>query len=373
MLLKTYDAGSLPSFDEKKDSIDMSVQTRELTSSESNFLTNRSNYSTFTNQVLTMLKDKITAGLDLPNYPQIRDMTEMFFHALEGVQKNLHGYTFTDIPHVHPTRLQIPEVAIIRRHSKSLAELFNRPIRLKICLTGPYTLSTLFARQDEALITLLAELVQKILTANIYSTRDCHVALVTLDEPVLGIIDDPLLDYGSTGREALINAWHRIFQTAKSRNSQTNLHLHNTSNDIFWQVSSLDIIESHVDDPLYTSPLTSRQLNQTDKYLKASIAITSFDTLLHNHFYNQHHNNVDEIPTHLASVWQRLLTGQEPPDAYLESTSIMANRLRKIIKRFGIERVPYAGPECGLKNFPTYAAAIECLRRTTIAAKSIAL
>jgi len=43
----------------------------------------------------------------------------------------------------------------------------------------------------------------------------------------------------------------------------------------------------------------------------------------------------------------------------------MKKRLKKIQETFGAERVPYAGPECGLGGFPSYGVAIEYLRRVT--------
>jgi methionine synthase II (cobalamin-independent) len=48
----------------------------------------------------------------------------------------------------------------------------------------------------------------------------------------------------------------------------------------------------------------------------------------------------------------------------------MKNRLVKVINRFGLERVLYVGPECGLKGYPTYENAIECLRRVSSTAQS---
>lgn len=371
-MLQTYDAGSLPSLDENREPCNHFSEIQEAASSIP-FLIQNPAPLTIINHVLTIFHDKINIGLDIPNYPQIRDMTHMFFNAIEGIQKRHQGYVFTDFPHVNPIYREIPEVTIIHRYAELLGDTLTRPIRLKICVTGPYTLSTLFARQDETLITVLGDLVQEIIEANVYSTHDCQVEMVTLDEPVFGFIDDPLLDYGSFGQEALIAAWHRIFQTAKSRNIQTSLHLHNTSNTLFWHVSSLNIIESHVDDPLYTSPLTSTLLNQTDKFLKASIAVTNFDTLLHRHFHNQPSVPEDAYPSRIAATWHKLMSGQESPTAYLEPIATMRHRLRSIIDRFSVQRVPYAGPECGLKSFPTYTAAIECLERTIKATKSIAL
>jgi len=50
---------------------------------------------------------------------------------------------------------------------------------------------------------------------------------------------------------------------------------------------------------------------------------------------------------------------------------VLRSRLREVVDRFGPERVPYAGPECGLRSFPTYDCAMECLRRASAALKPL--
>jgi methionine synthase II (cobalamin-independent) len=57
--------------------------------------------------------------------------------------------------------------------------------------------------------------------------------------------------------------------------------------------------------------------------------------------------------------------------AFMESVEIMTKRLKKIVDRFDENRVLYAGPECGFQSFPTYATALECLRRTALAVKNM--
>jgi methionine synthase II (cobalamin-independent) len=41
----------------------------------------------------------------------------------------------------------------------------------------------------------------------------------------------------------------------------------------------------------------------------------------------------------------------------------MGKRLEKVVREFGVERVPYAGPECGLWSFPSYQLAIDSLEK----------
>jgi len=61
---------------------------------------------------------------------------------------------------------------------------------------------------------------------------------------------------------------------------RTLLHLHSTSDGLFWELENLDGVESHVEDPLYSSPETPRLLERRDKFLKVSVARTDFDRLV---------------------------------------------------------------------------------------------
>jgi len=40
-------------------------------------------------------KRKILAGIDVPNYPQFRDMNEMFLQIIDGIERIREGYVET--------------------------------------------------------------------------------------------------------------------------------------------------------------------------------------------------------------------------------------------------------------------------------------
>nr|NIO00310.1 hypothetical protein [Anaerolineae bacterium]NIQ83088.1 hypothetical protein [Anaerolineae bacterium] len=44
-------------------------------------------YSGFRDAVVSAYADKARAGVEVPNYPQFRDMNEMFFQLMRGVEK----------------------------------------------------------------------------------------------------------------------------------------------------------------------------------------------------------------------------------------------------------------------------------------------
>jgi hypothetical protein len=138
------------------------------------------------------------------------------------------------------------------------------------------------------------------------------------------------------------------------------LHLHNTSENLFWEVEHLNIIEPHVDDPLYRQENTKKLLDEADKRLKASISVTRFDDLIR--AKTAHEED-------LGNIWTDIRRGKIKPENYLEDIRTMVKRLRAMEKTFGAERISYAGPECGLQGFPSYDCAMECLRRTAGAVK----
>jgi methionine synthase II (cobalamin-independent) len=176
-------------------------------------------------------------------------------------------------------------------------------------------------------------------------------------------MNDPLLDYGSDGRESLRKAWEEIAYTGASHGLDVSMHLHNTSENLFWEVEHLGILASHVGDPLYTQESTKQRLEETDKYLWAAIGITQYDTLIQNHYEAEGYTG--NMPEKIGEVRTSIRKGDVDPFLFLEEKDLMRKRLKKIIQYFGSERIAYGSPECGLNSFPEHDVALECLRRAS--------
>ena len=316
----------------------------------------------FEKVVIKSFMDKLDTGLSVSNYPQFRDMNEMFFTIITGLEKIEGRYFFVEPAGVLKEGL-IPEVEALRRNSKILSEKYGR-IKLKICITGPHTLSYFFGFRNCKVFEDLARVLAKITASNTFREKNLEVTVVSLDEPLIGTVDDTLIDFGSEGRECLIKALDRIYYEAKSRGAQTVIHLHSTSNTLFWQVENLDIVESHVGDLLYRSPKTKDLLEEYDKFLKVSLCYTDFDKLVHDRVKAE--RGGENLLEKVADVWRKIRSDELNPVYYLESVEVMEKRLKKALDIFG-DRILYAGPECGLRGFPTYECALECLRRAALA------
>jgi len=356
-MVESCDAGSMPFVGDIKRFLAGAQDYGQVTSESTLF---------FEDKVVSGFIDKAKAGIKVPNYPQFRDMTQMFIDMIDGLAKVNGGYIETATLTAKPEKGLIPEAQAIKNRSKDICERLGQPFKLRMCITGPYTISSVFAYKDKNTFTRLGNVLAQIIDANIFNNKHGSVKLVSVDDPVFGFVDDPLLDHGSEGRENLLKAWETMMQKIRARGAQTCLHLHNTTDELFWQIKSLNIIESHVNDALYQAKRTKEQLEATDKFLKASIAITDFDQLIRNQIINAATQRLSDaaINEKVADVWKNLKKERANPTTYLEDTETMKHRLKSALERFGKNKIAFAGPECGLRSFPTYESALDCLKRT---------
>lgn len=320
-------------------------------------------YVDFEEAVVSSFIDKLNVGVDVPNYPQFRDMNEMYFELMEGIER------FDGALHVvdgikAKQGAAIPETEAIRREAREIKSSSGRDkVHIKVCVTGPYTLASFFQFKTPSLYLELAGAISDILEASLFKNGSAEIAHLSVDEPVLGFMNDPLLDYGSDGREALRKAWDKVLYVAKSHGADTSMHLHDTSENLFWDAEYLDIVASHVGDPLYTQESVKERLEETDKRLWAAIGVTQFDTLIENYYVAQ--GFTGNIPEKIGEVWTGLRKATVDPYLFLEGTGLMRKRLDKVSKFFGKERIACVSPECGLNSFPEYDVALECLERAS--------
>jgi 5-methyltetrahydropteroyltriglutamate--homocysteine methyltransferase len=357
-MVELYDSGSMPFVGDFRKLLDgAAAYLQSSTSSD------QAKY--FEKEVVKSFLDKVRAGVEIPNYPQFRDMNEMFLESMKGVEKVEGGYIEAGILGIQMEKTCIPEVSAIKNNSAEIHDKTGQPVRLRVCVTGPYTLSCLFTYRDSGTFTRIGEVISRIVESNLFHDKHGSVSLVALDEPTFGLLDDPLLDYGAEGRETLRKAWESIFHKASVKGVQTSIHLHSTVDELFWDVKTLNVVESHVEDPLYQSDRTKKLLESMDKFLKASIGISDFDKLIRKNITASLKQSIGEpaINEQVAEAWKKITNGKLDPTTFLESIKLMEKRFNDIISRFDPKRIPYAGPECGLKSFPTYECALECLRR----------
>ncbi len=303
---------------------------------------------------------KLKAGIQVPTYPQYRDMNEMFLEMIDGISKVKGGYTI--LKPLEPREHIIPEVKIISNNVGHVENEVGVVPALRICITSPYTLSYSFTGITdklwlwEALGDVLSEIAgETVKAASIF--RD---VMVSLDEPVLGMVDDPLLDIGGEGVQVLADVIDRILHRCREAGAETCIHLHSTSSSVIWKLRNLDIIESHVEDPLYHSDELVKKVSHSNLKVKAAICKTNYDRLID--------SKLGEYGLTVEEAWKKIKGGILDPALFLEDVNLMSERLKKIVIVYG-SRVKYVGPECGLRSFPSYGVALKYLSMVSEAVK----
>lgn len=327
--------------------------------------------SYFRSKVIRSFVDKARTGINIPYYPQFRDMNHMFLELIDGVEKLEKGYVQLKDMSLKERGKSIPEVKVIKENSREISEVLGHPFELGVCVTGPYTLSSQFAVRDTGLFLTLGRLISQLIENIIFNEKHGRVSMISVDEPILGFLNDPLIDPDCEGRENLRKAWELITRVSKenSNSAHTCIHLHSTADRLFWEVKSLDVIECEMNNFLYHSKETKKLLETHDKFLKATVCTTNFDGLIREKATAAHQQEVD-ISREIKENWKKILNGELNATVFLEDTALIRKRILDIVNRYGPERVPYASPECGLKGYPTYECALECLRRVALATQS---
>jgi 5-methyltetrahydropteroyltriglutamate--homocysteine methyltransferase len=109
----------------------------------------------FEKQVVESFLDKIRAGIEVPNYPQFRDMNTMFLSMMDGIEKISGGYLETAVPSLKQDRSRVAEVFALEKNSQLIQENAVESFEVRVCVTGPYTLASFFPYRDEGTFSRL--------------------------------------------------------------------------------------------------------------------------------------------------------------------------------------------------------------------------
>ena len=313
---------------------------------------------------------KLKAGLDVATYPQLRDMCTMFLDNLYGLIKVEDRYAVVET--IRPKRKSIAEVDAIFRHSQKIYEDLEKPFEMRVCVTGPYTLASYLIGADVEQILGLGDALHQIAEGSLQRDSYGRVVMLCIEEPLLGVVDDPRLDYGGEWCDALLKAWDRIFYAASAQGVVCAMHLHNTSNRIFWDVDRLEVIETETDDPIFRSEKTRSLLEKHGKKLKASICLTDTNKLAEKAAERSPRYSNLPKEQRIGQLWADIKRGREDPSILLESVEEIQSRLEQMVSLIGKEHIPYAGPECGLRGFLSLETALHYLKRCSDVVKRFA-
>ncbi len=289
-------------------------------------------------QYLELVKNaflqKISAGVEVPTYPQFRDMIRMFMDPIENPE-------LTESPY------------LIKKEYADILELKAIPKdqKVRICVTGPIELyiSAFGATNYTDILYNLAESVARFIEK---AKEQNNIAVASLDEPSLGISSNIVFEEADILKALEI-------ASAPCEKIDCEVHLHSPLYaGLCSHVPGINIvgIESAAH-PDYLRLIDIRLLEDTDTYLRAGIART--DILSMAAGLN------DKLGINLWDDPARL----EREIMSLESPQTIEKRLEHAYSLFG-DRLRAVGPDCGLGSWPSQAMACMLLSNCAMSVKS---
>ncbi len=267
--------------------------------------------------------------VELPNYPQFRDMISMFMNLIKNPE-------FQDEPYLISKKYAIiPELEYVERlEAKSV----------RVCITGAFELyyNEFGGVIYEDILLNLAESVAR------FAKNACkyeNVKCISLDEPSLGIATD-LQPSDEVIRD--------VFNTVDVK-VDVQIHLHQPT---FYEKileTSVDVIGVEcASKPENMDFLDKELIDSHEKKLRIGIARTDIDNVIAE--FNAKHN---------VNAWKNEELIVKAVDE-IESPEVILKRIENAYNKFN-DLIAYVGPDCGLFSFPNQESAIQLLKNVKIA------
>jgi 5-methyltetrahydropteroyltriglutamate--homocysteine methyltransferase len=264
-----------------------------------------------------ILAEKIHAGVEIPTYPQLRDMIRMFMDPIKDPK-------MTESPF------------LIRREEAKIMELEAVPPgqKVRVCVTGPVELyiSAFGATGYTDILYTIAESVSRFLEG---AKEVGKMAIASLDEPSLGLNSNIIFS-----EEEIQEALEIASRPCQGMHCEVHLHSPLYA-ELCAHVLGIDIlgVESAAH-PDYLKLIEREVLEDTGTYLRAGIARTDIFSL-----------SAQLNDRYKVNLWEDL-PRLEREITSLESPLIMKSRLDQAYAQFG-DRLIATGPDCGLGPWPS--------------------
>ncbi|HEX7628479.1 MAG TPA: methionine synthase [Candidatus Methanoperedens sp.] len=295
------------------------------------------------------MQQKIDAGVDVPTYPQFRDMNQMFLEIINDESAQEEPLI------VRKDRARIMELSAMEDVGAQYFNKTGQKLNIRLCVTGPVELylKQFGGTAYKDVLNAFATSIDRFISNSIDNAKNFRIAVISIDEPSIGI--NPQIMFNDSD---MIEALTLATRTSGSNKIDTEIHLHSPLHyKLICRVPSIGIIgvESAAN-PSYLDLIDKKDLEDYDKFLRIGVSRTDIFGMaaVLNEKYN---TNVWKEPAKLDEI-----------TAQMETPNIIAKRLQKAFSIFG-DRIKYAGPDCGLGSWPSQELASNLLKNTGVGIK----
>ncbi len=292
----------------------------------------------FIQPMLDSFKYKLSAGVEVINYPQHMDMYKQFLKPINDYEKE------PDL--IDPEKAYVPEMFVIEQFARDFFEKTGKKLAVKLCITGPIEL---YVRKHQFTIyhdlaLNLAKSVNIFLKNSIINSKYLSTSVVSIDEPSLGY-----MDLMNTSNADLIKIFDTSLEGIKRKDTTIQIHIHTLNRaDIPLNSKYIDVLtcEYAADN---TNKIPKRTLESYDKFIRVGITRTNID------------NIIAEI-LDKGESWENLQTFNGML-SLIDSQAAIRKNLNTALDMYG-ERLKFIGPDCGLGGWLLPQIAYELLLRT---------
>lgn len=290
------------------------------------------------------MQQKIDAGVDVPTYPQFRDMNRMFLDIINDESSHEEPLI------VRKDRARIMELSAIEEVGDRYAGKTGEKLNIRLCVTGPIELylKQFGGTAYKDVLNAFSTSIDRFISNSIENAKKLQISVISIDEPSIGI--NPQIMFNDSD---MIEALTIATKSSGLNKIDTEIHLHSPLHyKLICRVPSISIIgvESAAN-PSYLDLIDKKDLEDYDKFLRIGVARTDIFGMaaVLNEKYN---TNVWKEPAKLDEI-----------TAQMETPQIIEKRLRIAYSIFG-NRIKYAGPDCGLGSWPSQELAFNLLKNT---------
>ncbi len=298
-------------------------------------------YDDVSEVVCDAMRQKIAAGVEIPAYPQFQDMNQQFLGIINDPSSAEAPFL------VKEDCADIIELQLLEPVAKEYFEENGERLRVRVCITGAIELylKQFGGTEYSDILELFARSVDRFVKRALDMKSSFDVALISIDEPSIGINPDIMFD-----DDEIIRA---LDLSAKSSSVDTQIHLHSPLHyNIACESDSINVVgvESAAN-PDYLELVEKADLEQYDTFLR--VGVTRTDIFGMTAELNERYQiNVWKE----TSMLDEIVTSMETPD-------VVAKRLKRAYERFG-DTIRYAGPDCGLGSWQYQDLAQKLLANT---------
>ena len=280
-----------------------------------------------------ILKEK--AGVEIINFPQHMDMYNQFLKPITDYEKE-PGL-------IDHKKAVIVEMFILDKYAEKYYEREEKPLQVKICITGPlelYIKNHGFTIYQDMAINY-ARSINAFLKNSIFNTKYLQTPLISIDEPSFGYVD-----MANVSNDEIIKIFDKSLEGINAT-SQIHLHTLNLAS-LALQTKNIDVLTcEYASDN--TNKIPKNDLDQYDKFMRVGITRTNINSIM-----------AEALD---AGVEYETINTFKGTMNLIDSEDRIEKNLKDALNHYG-DRLKYVGPDCGVSGWAPPQIAYELLLRT---------